>query len=839
MTGFGSLYYTDCRPGQGLLGGAGFQFQATSVSVASDVRELVARTVLYEPPSVWMRERRPVEQYPRSLAHIADGDRYVTAAGHYLGTEAGGMREGNQFTHAIVTDDLASYGLARPAQLWGASWWADQPAPTTVCDPVSAEPPPGPWHAQAVRDRITEHPHAERGLVALLSALHGLSDPDRIRILIVSDDAETAAVWIAAATLLLPRKDALSIGFKVYATNPHYSPHQILAVHPDWAGPLTTSGGFAVFDLVENRHASITPIDSAKFWVPRFLERDPFDVVDAVEFAGVHGRAAAQNHSESQRHSESAADRLAAVAVAAGERATTTAHAAMLADWLVAVPLETAQLSAEAVVDAVVAGVHDAPSLRTLDSAVHGREIPALAAAVRRALAEAEVHETYRSPGQHGTDQAALAPAEGSPADRAPVVGVIERGLASAGPEQLPSLLALANRFHVTPQIASFLDSAQAFVRWWADNPDSAIDPSGWCSGAELVDLLRDELTLRLRDSRRPDTELAIYAHWWRLLWATVIDPADPLDSCVIDAGTRQGDSTTCRKVQLAVLHRGGADPGLFAWRVVFGGRRPDPASVLHFFQGLPTGIDVSTALAGYGYQAMQDTPELSRDVLEVLRYLKPIWAPPSGYSRVIAWAAEDAALYQMIFELDELSVETARENGRLLAEKSLELLAVRLDELIDALLRGEPEILELVVLGAGPSVRRLLIPELERRWKQPGSDPEIGSPEGNRAAVVAFLLSGHPELDDNERHDLGKRLASAVPDMAPRQRGDIAGMLPVTEQDDWWAWIAEQTPHSGGGLRARVAAMTSKERGKRGKAISDETDTPGKGSWWRSGRKR
>jgi GTPase-associated protein 1, N-terminal domain type 2/GTPase-associated protein 1, C-terminal domain/GTPase-associated protein 1, middle domain len=826
MTGFGSLYYTDCRPGQGLLGGAGFQFQATSENVSSGVRELVQRTVLYEPPSVWMRAHRPVEQYPRSLAHVADGGRYVTAAGHYLGTEAGGMREGNQFTHAIVTDDLASYGLARPAQLWGASWWAGQPAPTTVCDPVVAEPPPGPWHARAVRDRIAENPHAERVLVALLSALQGLSDPDRIRILIVSDDAETAAVWIAAATLLLPRKDALSIGFKVYATNPHYSPHQILAVHPDWAGAVTTSGGFAVFDLVENRHATIVATERAKFWVPHFLERDPFDVVDAVEFAGVHGRAAAQRNSESQSSSAnqsqpaSAADRLAAMAVAVGERATTTAHAALLAQWLAAVPLQTAQLAAEAVVDAVVTGVHDAPSLRALDSAVHGRGVPAVAAAVRRALAEAEVHETYRTSGQHGTDRATLAPAEGSPADRAPVVGIIERGLASARPELLPSLLALANRFHVIPQIVNFLDSAQAFVAWWADNPDSVVDPSGWCSGAELVDLLRDELTLRLRGSRRPDTERAIYSHWWRLLWATVIDPADPLDRFVIDAGASQADSATRRQVQLAVLHRGDADPGAFAWRVVFGQRRPDATSVLHFLQGLPTGFFVSYALVGYAYQAMQDTPELSRDVLEVLRYLRPIWGPPPEYHRVIAWAAEDETLYQMISGLGELSVETARGCGRQLAEASLDLLAARLDEVIDELFRGRPTIAELVVLGAGPVVRRLLIPEFERRWKQPGSDPDMGTPEGNCAAATAFLLCGCPELDDNERNGLGGRLASAVVDMAPRRRGDIARMLPGTEKDDWWAWVGEQASHSGGGgLRARVAAMT--------------------GPWWRSGRKR
>ena len=831
MTEFSSLYYTDCRPGQGLLGGAGLQFQATSENVAPDLRELVQRTVLYEPPSVWMRERRPVEQYPRSLAHVIDGCRYVTAAGSYLGTEMNGMREGNQFTHAIVTEDPASYGLARPAQLWDASWWAGEPAPTTVCNPVPAEPPPGPWHAQAVRDRIAKNPQAEDWMVALLSALHGLSEPDRVRILIVSDDAETAAVWIAAATLLMPRRDALGIGFKVYATNPHYSPHEILAVHPDWAGSLITSSDFVVFDLVQDRHAPIAPTERAKFWVSRFLECDPYDVVDAVEFAGASGRAGAQSRSESD------ADRLAAAAVALGEPSTKTAHAALLADWLAAAPPDIVHTSADAVVDAVLSGTHDAPSLRRLDAAVHGRGIPALASEVRRVLIEAEVAETFRMPDRRGPDHAALAPAEGSQADRTTIVSVIERGLGSARPEQLPSLLALASRFHVAPRIATFLDTAHAFVAWWADHPDAVVDPNRWSSGAELVDLLRHELALRLLDFRRRDTERAIRSHWWRLLWATVIDPADPLDRSVIDAGSRQADAATRRKVQLAVLRQDSRDPGVFAWRVVFGERWPDPAAVLHFLQETPHNA-VTNGLADRAYRVMDAAAEPSLDVLEVLSALRPTWAPPFGCRHVAAWAKEDAVLTQVISVLGRLSTAiTAREKGRQLRQIAPELLTARLGALVDALLRGEPAISELVVLDAGPSVRRLLMPELERRWKQPGKIPAIGLPDGNRAAAVAFLLISRWELGDDEVHDLSKRLAAAVPDMAKRRRGDIARLLPVTDQKEWMAWTAKKTPHSRGGVWTRRATPTASK--KRGNAAADETDNAGKGSWWRSGWRR
>lgn len=108
MTGFGALYYTDCRPGQGLLGGAGFQFQASSSDLPPEAPGLVQRVALYEPPVAWMRQRRPVADCPLSLIHAAEGAVYVTAAGRYLGVEANGTREGNQFTHAVVTTDPGS-----------------------------------------------------------------------------------------------------------------------------------------------------------------------------------------------------------------------------------------------------------------------------------------------------------------------------------------------------------------------------------------------------------------------------------------------------------------------------------------------------------------------------------------------------------------------------------------------------------------------------------------------------------------------------------------------------------------------------------------------------------
>src|SRR5262249_55571715 len=136
MTGrFETLIYTDCRPGEGLLGSGGLQFQARSDGADATAMTVVQRALLYEPPAGWMRERRPVADYPPSFAHIADGC-WATARGVYLGREANGTREGNQLTHSVITRDPDAYGLLRPAQLFGAHFWRSEPAHGTSCPPV-------------------------------------------------------------------------------------------------------------------------------------------------------------------------------------------------------------------------------------------------------------------------------------------------------------------------------------------------------------------------------------------------------------------------------------------------------------------------------------------------------------------------------------------------------------------------------------------------------------------------------------------------------------------------------------------------------------------------------
>ena len=120
-----------------------------------------------------MRERRPVEAFPTSLAHASQDGVFATAAGRYLGAEVKGQRGGNHFTHAVVTDNVTAFGQVRPAQLWRSPVWVDRADGGTTCPPVPPQPDPGPLGPEQVQRSVGEQPDGAAVLLDLVSALSG------------------------------------------------------------------------------------------------------------------------------------------------------------------------------------------------------------------------------------------------------------------------------------------------------------------------------------------------------------------------------------------------------------------------------------------------------------------------------------------------------------------------------------------------------------------------------------------------------------------------------------------------------------------------------------------
>src|SRR5262249_55629546 len=163
-----------------------------------------------------------------------------------------GTREGNQLTHSVITTDPDAYGLLRPAQLFGAQFWRSEPVDGTSCPPVE-DVQTGPFDASSIQEFVAAQGDGAGLLGVLVTTLEPVQQPKARRLLFVADRVEPVLRWLTAATLLIPHRQALNIGFKVFTTNPGYAAQPVLAVHPDWDSSTATVDndlGYVVVDLV-------------------------------------------------------------------------------------------------------------------------------------------------------------------------------------------------------------------------------------------------------------------------------------------------------------------------------------------------------------------------------------------------------------------------------------------------------------------------------------------------------------------------------------------------------------------------------------------------------------
>ncbi|MGH3936052.1 MAG: hypothetical protein ACRDS1_13940, partial [Pseudonocardiaceae bacterium] len=487
---------------------------------------------------------------------------------------------------------------------------------------LAAHPAPGPLDVETVRDRVRDAAGGQARLIALLSAIHHLTHPAHRRtVVLVCADPEQAACWIAAATLLLPQPAALRVSFKIFVADGQYGQHDIIALHPEWAGrwaDTQASSGLVVFDLDQGRHTAVEPTEAACFWVPRFLAQDAYDVVDAVELADQFARTRLDG---AAAHAEpTGADRGTAVVVAAGERLT-AARSGEVVNWLLTASDEAMRIARDAVVEAVLEAAPPAPVLRTLAAVAGSRGWAAAAGRIQRALLSAEVGEALTVPSgvaafRMFTALPPLLAGDRPDEDRQDGRAEIEAALRGARPDQVPALLTVAHRHGVRTATANFRGAAYAFATWWVDQPDPGLEPGRWHPPPDTLDCVRDVLREWLAGPRQPYAVAAVRARWWRPLWREACDPDDELDALLMSVAYQHLEGTPRdqlrRDVQEWAFARmaSGAHPSTVAWNIVFGERMPDRAEAADFLTDLVQHHrSISAEVGAWLYAVLEQEP--------------------------------------------------------------------------------------------------------------------------------------------------------------------------------------------------------------------------------------
>jgi hypothetical protein len=558
MTGrFETLIYTDCRPRQGLRGTAGLQFQARSSDGVAAAEMMVKDNLLYEPPSRWMADRRPVEQYPPSFAHMWATGHLATASGVYLGREANGTREGNQLTHAIVTTDPADYLGLRPAQLYGAGFWSTVPALTTRSDPVELAPGAGEYSPARARDFVLAQPDGPATLLALVSALGEAGRSGQRRVLFVGDDAATIVEWLVAGTLLVPRERAFMLGFKIFSTDPARCSLPIVAVPTEFAGAagrIDNQLGYVVFDVGRHEHTAVPPTPAAVRWVPLFLREDPRDVVDALDVAAESGIADGE---------AAAALGLAAIL----HRTPDLRDAEPIVRWLRTGPERLRQAYGLDIAELFAETPERWPRrvLVLLDAVGCDGLLPGKAADVRLALIISEV-DAARSEAVVTDDPLPALPSDEWQPDHAEQVRliVIEALGSVTSDVAYEALLRVAYRFEAGVGVADVVDTADPFIRYWADHPEEKFQPDLWPCHDELVARLLNELTRRVATGS--EQQAVVGDRWGGWLLPRLGRLERPLAAAALGAAVRRGEGRD--GLVKKYLAAAGSDPHEFGWVV-------------------------------------------------------------------------------------------------------------------------------------------------------------------------------------------------------------------------------------------------------------------------------
>ncbi|MEU8797675.1 hypothetical protein [Spirillospora sp. NPDC048819] len=245
------LHYTSAR--RGPTGRAGFQFVAETPGLPDGVRAGVTPYLSYRPPpdAPPSPDDSELARFPVSLLYDRVDGRPLLLRCSYLGRDYSG-RYGNFFGHAVVAEPDELEGV-RPAELWNAPHWTHRPAPETpVLEALDELTPGAALDPEALAAWLAVSgpgdPYALLG--HLVDAVAGVLGRGHGRVVLVADDVELIARWIAVVSYSLPVAAAARLSFVTYTADPDGAAQRLVGTTPAiWAGAQHHASHASAFDL--------------------------------------------------------------------------------------------------------------------------------------------------------------------------------------------------------------------------------------------------------------------------------------------------------------------------------------------------------------------------------------------------------------------------------------------------------------------------------------------------------------------------------------------------------------------------------------------------------------
>lgn len=515
---FRALLYTDCRADESLRGGTGYQFQAASPDARPADEMVMMQELMYRPSPDLMAREAPVSEYPPSFAYFRSADGYAVAAGKYLGRVSGDGRQGNQITHGLFTDEADDLAGTRPAQLFGADFWVYEKQPSKQLSDV--EPPllyDDEFDLPALHRLATDGADAEEFLAKLVSAFERGTGDSWAKTIISSRQPQTALQWIALGTLLIPAEKALALSIRAFVSDPLSATQRIVAVHPlslNKPPDVTTMPTVFGIDLDAHRTGPIDISERAAFWARRFVDGDPYEVVDAVELAG-------------RLRGSEYANRLAAAVAVLGETLNGGAQVDAVGEVLETFDAHEYDEFAEQLVDAMQraqgsGGLTPSSFLRILPVVQRfGGQTSELldrlqANLLVRASTSAEFAQSLIA------DSAWRWTWYEQPTISSVVARAVPAALGNLEPDLLPDAFEFAARLGVPVEPGELRSAIQRLADHWIHHPELSGRQRAWLHGDRVLDVMVQGLECQVATGVPGDVEAAIENGQWD--WLLDID---------------------------------------------------------------------------------------------------------------------------------------------------------------------------------------------------------------------------------------------------------------------------------------------------------------------------
>lgn len=222
-------YYTSTR--HGVTGSAGFQCKAKSPSLSAEDVRIINNMIGYRiPPTL---NETDIATHPPALRYEYIGpDKCVLSNSQSNGPDENG-RPGNFFAHAVMTqpDDFQIYP---PIMFWRSKFWKSEDNLNRIDLPETPSFDTDKIEPSLDLDQMwafLQERSRQEWFRSLLSAVIRY-DTDK-RPVVILDDVDNVALWIAAVTLALPGNYRPFLSFATYHHDPYQASFRIIGTTGD------------------------------------------------------------------------------------------------------------------------------------------------------------------------------------------------------------------------------------------------------------------------------------------------------------------------------------------------------------------------------------------------------------------------------------------------------------------------------------------------------------------------------------------------------------------------------------------------------------------------------